>query len=185
MENEENGVSQLTKTKEKMKNFNDALCRNLLDSILPVYGNPRANVPVWDDGQKMFIVDEYEAPSGNRYYQGFRFCQQLAIVEKVGMYHNWTYINSMELYVFDGTKLKLVQKREYGKVFRSDEFVRQESQSMLEKYLEATFKAAGEQISAEEVTKCAGQLVEQSFKSLLDSDFPMRIAKILPALECK
>ena len=160
-----------------MKNFNNALCRNLLDSILPVYGNPRANVPVWDDGQKMFIVDEHEAPSGNRYYRGVRFCQQLAIVEKVGMYHNWTYINR--------TKLKLVQKREYGKVFRSDEFVHQESQDMLEKYLEATFKAAGEQISAEEVTKCAGQLVEQSFKSLLDSDFPMRIAKILPALESK
>ena len=101
------------------------------------------------------------------------------------MYHNWTYINSMELYVFDGTKLKLVQKREYGKVFRSDEFVRQESQSMLEKYLEATMKATGKSIQAEEVTKYAERLVEQSFKSLLDSDFPMRIAKILPALECK
>lgn len=168
-----------------MKNFSNALCKNLLDSILPVYGNPRANVPVWDDGQKMFILDEYEAPSGNRYYRGLRFCQQLAIVEKVGMYHNWTYINSMELYMFDGTKLKLVQKREYGKVFRSEEFVRQESQSMLEKYLEATLKATGNPIQEGEVTKCAGQLVEQSFKSLLDSDFPMRIAKILPALECK
>lgn len=168
-----------------MKNISNALNKNLLDSILPVYGSPRANVPVWDEGQKMFIFDEHESAAGHRYYCGLRICQQMAIVEHVGLYHNWTYIDSMDLYVFDGTKLKLAQKKEYNKVFRNEEFVRQESQNMLENYLMASMKTMGKPAPASEVRKCAGQLVEQSFKSLLDSDYPMRLAKILPALESK
>ncbi len=168
-----------------MKNISNALSKTFLNSVLPTYGNPRANVPVWNEGQKMFIFDEYESAAGHRYYRGLRICQQMAIVENVGLYHNWTYIDSMELYVFDGTKLKLVQKKEYDKVFRSEEFVRQESQDMLEKYLEAAMKVSGNSVPVSEVKTLAGQLVEQSFKSLLDSDYPVRLMKILPALESR
>ena len=29
---------------------------NLLDSILPTFGNPRANTPIWSESQHMFIT---------------------------------------------------------------------------------------------------------------------------------
>ena len=57
---------------------------SFIDGILPVYGNPRCNIPVWNEGEKMFISDEYQSDKGNWYYKGLRFSDRLAIVEKVG-----------------------------------------------------------------------------------------------------
>ncbi|RGX96231.1 hypothetical protein DXA63_05940 [Segatella copri] len=37
---------------------------SFIDGILPVYGNPRCNIPVWNEGEKMFISDEYQSAKG-------------------------------------------------------------------------------------------------------------------------
>ena len=64
---------------------------SFIDGILPVYGNPRCNIPVWNEGEKMFISDEYQSAKGNWYYKGLRFSDRLAIVEKVGLFHSFKY----------------------------------------------------------------------------------------------
>ena len=92
-----------------MATLTKAISKNLFDSILPTFGSPRVHVPAWDNGQKMFICDEYESASGNRYYRGIRFCDRVVIVEKVGLYHNWTYIDGIELYAFNGKRVELIQ----------------------------------------------------------------------------
>lgn len=56
---------------------------SFIDGILPVYGNPRCNIPVWNEGEKMFISDEYQSAKGNWYYKGLRFSDRLAIVERL------------------------------------------------------------------------------------------------------
>ena len=104
-----------------------AINENLFDSILPAYGNARVRIPSWDNGQRMFICDEHDSNSGHRYYRGIRFCDRIVIVEKVGLFHNWTYIDSIELYAFNGHRLELIQKRDYDKVFRNEEFIRKEA----------------------------------------------------------
>ena len=55
-----------------MATLTKAINKNLFDSILPTFGNPRVHIPVWDDSQKMFICDEYESGNGHRYYRGIR-----------------------------------------------------------------------------------------------------------------
>ena len=91
------------------------ITNSLFDSILPAFGNKGNNLPVWNEGQKMFISSEYESAAGNRYYKGLRFCEQLAIVEQVGLYHTWTYIDGIEIYAFDGNKPRLIGKRQFDK----------------------------------------------------------------------
>ena len=46
----------------------------------------------------MFFCEEYESGNGHRYYKGVRFCDRIVIVEKVGLYHTWTYIDGIEVY---------------------------------------------------------------------------------------
>ena len=75
-----------------MASLTKAINKDLFDSILPTFGNQRVHIPVWDEGQKMFLCEEYESASGNRYYKGVRFCDRIVVVEKVGLYHNWTYL---------------------------------------------------------------------------------------------
>lgn len=166
-----------------MATLTKAINKNLLDSILPTFGTPRVHVPVWDDGQKMFIIDEYESGSGNHYYRGIRFCDRIVILEKVGLYHCWTYIDGIELYAFNGQKMELIQKRDYDKVYRSEDFVRQESEQMVKDYLTGVMKTQRVCIPAEEIAAQAAALISGGYKSFLDPDFNTRLIQILPKLE--
>ncbi len=159
-----------------------ALRNDFLDNILPTYGNERAHVPTWDNSQKMFICDEYETTNGNRHYRGVRFCDRIVIIENVGTFHCWTYIDSIELYAFNGRKLKLIQKRDYENVFRKEEFIRNQSVDMVKDYLHAILKI---QRTAAPVDQQAQDLVNRCYKSFLDEDFNTRITQILPAIELR
>ena len=166
-----------------MAKLSKAISKNLFDSILPPYGNPRERIPVWDNGQKMFLVDEYVSDRGNRYYRGIRFCENVVLVETVGLFHTWTYIDGIELYAFNGKQIELIQKRDYEKVFRNEEFVRQESVEMVKDYINAVLKAQRMSLPAEEIETKAKNLIEGCYKSFLDSDFNTRLTQIIPAIE--
>ena len=168
-----------------MASLTKAINKNLFDKILPTFGNPRVQIPVWDEGQKMFLCGDYESASGHRYYMGVRFCDRIVIVEKVGLFHNWTYIDSIEVYAFNGTKLVLVQKRDYEKTFRSEEFIRQESVTMVRDFIEGVVKTQGSSMAKDEIETQARSIVEGCYKSFLDSDFNTRLTKILPQIEQK
>ncbi len=168
-----------------MATLTKAINKDFFDSVLPTYGNPRVQIPVWDNGQKMFICNEYESANGHRYYTGLRFCDRIAIVEKVGLYHNWTYIDGIEIYAFNGRKMELVQKRDYEKTFRNEVFVRQEAESLVRSFLEGVLKMQRSSMSAEQIAEQAKSLVDSSYKSFLDDDFNTRLTQIIPQLEQK
>lgn len=166
-----------------MATLTKAISKNLLDSVLPTFGSPRVHIPAWDNSQKMFICDEYESANGNRYYRGIRFCNRVVIVEKVGLYHNWTYIDGIELYAFNGNKLELIQKQDYDKVFRKEEFIRAESERMVKDYLQGILKAQRASIPSAQLEKNAKELIDGCYKSFLDRDFNTRLTQILPEIE--
>lgn len=166
-----------------MATLTKAINKSLFDSILPSFGSPRVHIPVWDEGQKMFICNEYESGSGHRYYLGIRFCDRIVIVEKVGLYHSWTYIDGIELYAFNGQKMELIQKRDYDKVFRNEDFIRQESAQMVKDYLMGVMKTQRICIPAEQIAVQAQELISGCYKSFLDPDFNTHLTQILPKLE--
>ncbi len=165
-----------------MASLKKAINKDLFDNLLPTFGNPRVHIPIWDEGQKMFICDEYETENGHRYYKGVRFCDRIVIVEKVGLYHTWTYIDAIEIYAFNGTCLELVQKRDYEKTFRSEELVRSESELMVRNFLEGILKIHRTSMPEDEIVIKAKSIVDSCYKSFLDSDFNIRITKILPQI---
>jgi hypothetical protein len=171
------------KTEKTMATLTKAINKNLFDSILPTFGNPRVRIPIWDDSQKMFICDDYESGNGHRYYRGIRFCDRIVILEKVGLYHNWTYIDGIELYAFNGQKMELIQKRDYDKVFRNEEFIRQESEQMVKDYLTGVMKTQRVCLPAEQIAEQATELINGCYKSFLEPDFNTRLTQILPRLE--
>ena len=166
-----------------MASLSKAINKDLFDKILPTFGSPRVQVPVWDEGQKMFLFDNYESASGNRYYKGIRFCDRIVIVEKVGLYHSFTYIDGIELYAFNGTKLELVQKRDYEKVFRSEAFVRSESEAMVRNYVEGVLKIQKSSMSQDQLESYAKSTVDGCYKSFLDKDFNVKLTQIIPQLD--
>lgn len=166
-----------------MATLTKAINKRLFDNILPTFGSPRVHIPSWDNSQKMFICDEYESGNGHRYYLGIRFCDRIAIVEKVGLYHSWTYIDGIEMYAFNGQKMELIQKCDYDKVFRNEEFIRKELVQMVKDYLTGAMKTQRICMSEEQIEKHANELVNECYKSFLAPDFNTRLTQILPKIE--
>jgi hypothetical protein len=166
-----------------MATFTNAINKNFFDSILPTFGNPRVHVPVWDNGQKMFICEEYESANGHRYYKGVRFCERIVIVEKVGLYHTWTYIDGLEIYAFNDKRLELVQKRDYEKCFRNEEFIRMECEAMIGDYFKGALKMQRYTMEDEQIVEQCKGIVDSCYKSFLDSDYNGRLTQILNQIE--
>lgn len=168
-----------------MANLTKAINKDLFDSILPTFGSPRVYMPVWDEGQKMFLCEDYETANGHRYYKGVRFCDRIVIVEKVGLFHTWTYIDGIEIYAFNGTRLELIQKKDYEKVFRNEAFIRKELEAMVCNYFRGVLKAQKSSMPQTDLEEKAKSIVECCYKSYLDTDFNTRLTQIIPQIELK
>lgn len=167
-----------------MANLTKAINKQFFDSVLPIYGNPRKAMPAYDDSQRAFICDQYESGKGHRYYKALRFCDRLAIVEKVALAYNWTYINGIEIYAFNGQKFELIQKKDFvTSTYRNEKLVREETKKMLQAYLTSMVKTSGVTVPAEQIEDEAHTLVDNSYKSFLDEDYNIRLTQILPAIE--
>lgn len=166
-----------------MASLEKALTKDILDNLLPPFGTPRKIVPVWNEGEKMFIISNYESEKGNMYYEGIRFCENIVIKEKVGLCYTWTYIDSLEIYAFNGTRLELVQKRDYEKTFRNEEFIRHEAEQMICDFIAGYAKTQGLNVDLKQIKCEAKRYVDGSFKSFLDDDFNKHLTLILPQLE--
>lgn len=168
-----------------MATLSKAINQNFFESVLPTFGNVRVKMPTWNEGQKMFIFNEYESASGHRYYQGLRFCDNIVVLEKIGQYHSWTYIDSIEIYAFNGRNLELVQKRDYEKAFRNDDFVRAETEAMLKDYLKGAMKMQRCSADEAQIAEHVKSMTDRCYKSFLDKDFNTSLTQILPQLEKK
>ena len=103
----------------------------------------------------------------------------------MGLYHSWTYIDSIEIYVFNGKRLELVQKKDYEKEFRNEEFIRKESETMVRNYIEGVLKAQKSSMPQAELEEKSKAIIDGCYKSFLDSDFNTRLTQILPQIEQK
>ena len=173
-----------TNTNTTMNNMNNNSnnMNNLLNELLPSYGQkpqgPRT--PIWNEGQKLFIIDEYESAAGNRYCKGLRFCENIVIVETFGMYHTFQYINSIEVYIFEGTQRKLVDKRTYDKAFYNSEFIMEESKKMVRDYLKSKLRIQGHDMSESKIAEAANSVVDRSYRGPLDDEFCDVVRNMLP-----
>lgn len=152
---------------------------NISSTLLPPLTR---NQLTYNPEKNVFLTLGYTSASGNRSYIGMRFCDRFAVVEKVGMFHNWTYINSLELYVYNMDNVVLAQKEDFYKEFRNEEFIREESKRMVETYLLSMMKskniAASEEVVAT-VKKQADVLVRKCYKNFFDVDFNTMLMKKL------
>lgn len=147
---------------------------SFLDKILPQFGNPRENIPVYSDSQKMFISSNYTSASGNMYFKGLRFTDRMVMVEKVGLYKNFSYIDSIEIYAFDGESKVLIGKVDYDKVFYNAERIKEDTATVIINYLEDTARVTGTLLDATRAKQQAMQLLEAMYENPLRSAIALK-----------
>jgi len=138
---------------------------NFLDTVLPKYGNVKENIPVYNESQRMFISSNYTSAAGHLYYKGIRFSERLVMIEQVGLYHNWTYIDGVELYAFNGNERVLIAKKQFDKEFYNMEFIKNEVKQMMQSYFKSQVLLNNENASDEVLL----QYTEQTLDSLYEN----------------
>lgn len=155
---------------------------NLLDSILPTYGNPRVKTPIWNESQHMFITDQYTSAAGNTYFLGVRFSDRFVTILHIGLYHNWTYINEVEVYAFDEHERRLIGKKTIDQYY-NEELVRSTTEDLLRDYIEGQMKLNGSTAYHERLECQVKELVQKSYFSLLeDADTAKKLEAVKPLL---
>ena len=155
---------------------------NPLDSILPTYGNPRVNTPIWNESQHMFITDQYTSAAGNTYYLGVRFTDRFVTILHIGLYHNWTYINEVEVYAFDGHERRLVGKTSIDQYY-NEELVRSTTENLLQDYIQGQIKLNSSTVNHEQLECQVKELVQKSYFSLLeDANTAKKLEAVKPLL---
>ena len=160
-----------------------SITNNVFDSILPSFGNARVNTPIWNESQKMFIVSQYESQAGHTYYKGIRFSNNLVLVEKVGLYYTWKYIDGIELYTFNGEKPVLIEQKDFQKEFYDLDFIKNEFRILLSNYVESQFKLQGIVYHSEDIEKQVDETLNNCYKSFIHDTLPLKVNKLLPLLE--
>ena len=141
---------------------------NFLDLVLPTFGNFKENIPVYNEAQRMFISSNYTSAAGHLYYKGIRFSDRLVMIEQVGLYHNWTYIDGIELYAFNGTEKVLIAKKQYDKEFYNMDFIKNEVDQMLQSYFKSQKLLQNGNTSDETLQLQATQTINSLYENKLE-----------------
>lgn len=159
-----------------------SISKNPLDSILPTFGQPLDSAPIWNESQHMFLTDQYTSAAGNTYYKGVRFCDRFVTIIHFGIYHNWTYVNEVELYAFNGKERKLIGKTKIDNYYH-EETVRATTEKLLSNYINSQYLLNGIKADQKQVDTQVKELVDKSYISLLGTpDIQQKLDAVKPLL---
>lgn len=133
--------------------------------------------------KKMFISDEYQSDKGNWYYKGLRFSDRLAIVEKVGLFHNWKYIDEIEVYTFNQKSRTLIGFHKFEKTFYDKDLIQNKAKEMVSDYITSQMKLQNLPVRRDSIVSEVDKIVGATYVSLLSDDYNINLQNLLPVLQ--
>ena len=125
-----------------------------IERLFPKFGGKAQDIPAWDAGKGMFLVDQHQSKSGNRSLTYVGISDRLLLEMTVGHFHSWEFVNKVRAMVFDGDAFKVVATCDWPQSTHLDmPAVREEIGGKLEEYALGASAETGltrEQIRGEE-----------------------------------
>lgn len=79
-----------------------------LERMFPRFGEKALDIPSWDEGKGMYLVEQYQAPSGNRSLTYVGVSDQLLLEMTLGHFHSWEFVNKARAMVYDGEGFRVI-----------------------------------------------------------------------------
>ncbi len=159
---------------------------DILNVILPKRGEHRPQgLPIWEEDRQMFIMDDRESKGGHRSYKGIRGNDSIMTIEYVGNYHTLTYINAVEIYVNDGSTLKLAGKREFPKQIYDKALICSAFEELLASYLQSQSLMLRRPMGKDAAKECAHQMVASTYVSMTQVNTAHMVELAQPLLQTK
>jgi len=91
------------------------------------------------------------------------------MVEYVGIYKSWTYIDKIELFAFNGTNRELIGRKEFSKEFYKQEELKVEVEALTLNYLKSQMVLSNGQASEETLQLSAKQITDEMYQNQIDN----------------
>jgi len=92
---------------------------------------------------RMFLEAGYVSAAGNMYQDGVRLSKYFIVKFNIGHGYCYTFLNGIQLYIWDGTKPKLVSHKSFNCYVWSDQAAREETADMVMSYLRSSCMLLG------------------------------------------
>lgn len=79
-----------------------------LGRLFPEFGERALDIPAWDSGKRMYLVDQYQSASGNRSLTYVGVSDQLLLEMTLGHFHSWEFVNKVRAFAYDGTGFRVI-----------------------------------------------------------------------------
>ena len=96
-----------------------------IDRLFPRFGEKALDIPSWDEGKGMYLVDQYQSASGNRSLTYVGVSDQLLVEMTLGHFHSWEFVNKVRAMVYDGENFRVICSHDWPQSthFRREEVV--------------------------------------------------------------
>lgn len=151
-----------------------------MDRLFPRFGEKALDIPSWDEGKGMYLVDQYQAPSGNRSLTYVGLSDQLILEMTLGHFHSWEFVNKVRAMVYDGEEFRVICSHDWEQSthFRKEDILPVVAASLKEYVLES---GNSEGMSEEEVSIEIGKILADLFSRKVTDINRRGIRRILAA----
>ena len=152
-----------------------------LATIFPEYGTSALDIPAYDSEKHMYIVDQHTTQSGNRSIIYVAVGRHLVVESTIGLFHCWTFMNTVRLFIPDEQTLKVVKTFEWDKSTYYDvNKLRQKISELATEYALDNIDIAGGTVT-EQVNGFASELVTDLLSQDVESQLHDNDLAILKA----
>ncbi len=124
----------------------------------------------YNAAKNVFLTMGYTSAAGNMYYKAVRLSNRLVVYYDLGQGYAYTFLNGIKLFAFDGAKAQLIAQKNWGgcdyRIF-SEQFAKEQSILMLKGFLEGQLKLQGVNVSDQDLTSFARNMVEETQRKQL------------------
>ena len=110
-----------------------------INKLFPRFGEKALDIPSWDEGKGMYLVDQYQSASGNRSLTYVGVSDQLLLEMTLGHFHSWEFVNKVRAMVYDGDGFRVICSHDWEQSthFRKEDVVPVIASSLKEYVLES------------------------------------------------
>ena len=120
----------------------------------------------YNQAANMFLTPGYMSLAGNVYQQGVRLSRRMAVKFSIGHGYYHTFLNGIQVYMWDGGKPKMVAHRCYSNFWWSESEAQRELKSVIKSYLLNESKLLGVHgISEADFNRLSDDLVGETLQT--------------------
>ena len=141
---------------------------NAINALFPKFGERALDIPSYDAGKHMYLIDQYRSERGNRSLTYVGLSDQLLVEVTTGLFHNHEYINKIRAYISDRGQYRVITTHEYElKTHFSDEDLREKLSDTLCDYVRSSGNAGS--LRPTEIRQRVDSMVDAIFSKTAES----------------